>query len=142
MPHGFVRNMIEVNSGWQELLGVINDHEQALRNNDQQAEGAAFKAAEKIFPAGNASGQIKQSIDEARSEKTASVQRACASASRFSEMLPSFKENPTIVENQLLQETIRKIWSNGSTDTFYIPKKQTLYLNIESLTGKSDDEIV
>lgn len=117
-------------SGWQELLDAVTAHEQALQNADKSKEHKAFEAAKEIFLAENTGGFIKQIMDEARSEKTATIQRVRASAARFAELLPSFKKNPNVLKNQLVQDTIKEIWSDISVEAVYVPKGQKLFMDL------------
>jgi regulator of protease activity HflC (stomatin/prohibitin superfamily) len=117
-------------SGWQELLAAIEDHEKALQQSDPAAEEAAFSAAKEILLAGDVGGAVKQMLDEARSEKTAAIQLARASSARFNELLPSYKQNPEVLQSQLVQDTVREIWSDISTDALYVPPGQKLVLDL------------
>jgi len=125
-------------SGWQELLDAVTAHEQALQNADKSKEHKAFEAAKEIFLAENTGGFIKQIMDEARSEKTATIQRVRASATRFTELLPSFKKNPNVLKNQLVQDTVKEIWSDISVEAVYVPKGQKLFMDLgqQGLTTK------
>jgi regulator of protease activity HflC (stomatin/prohibitin superfamily) len=117
-------------SGWQNLLDAIDRHESDLKNSDRATEKEAFEAIEKIYLEGDLGGTIKQIVDEARSEKTYTIQRARASASRFAELLPSYEMNPDVIRNQMIQDVIKEIWSDISVDTIYIPPGQRLYLDL------------
>jgi regulator of protease activity HflC (stomatin/prohibitin superfamily) len=121
-------------SGWQELLDVIEAHEQALQKEDPAAEAAAFNTAKEILLAGNVGGAVKQMLDEARSEKTAAIQRTRALAARFMELLPEYKKNPDVLKNQLVQDTVRRIWSDITVDALYVPSGQKLVLDL----GRTD----
>jgi regulator of protease activity HflC (stomatin/prohibitin superfamily) len=115
---------------WQEFLNAIEDHEQALQDGNSAAEAAAFKAAKEILLAGDVGGSVKQMIDEARSEKTATIQRARAASARFNELLPSYRENQGVLKSQLIQDTIREIWSEISVGALYVPPGQKLILDL------------
>jgi hypothetical protein len=117
-------------SKWQTLLEAVNRHEKASRNFDQTEDKAAFEAATKIFMEETNRGSIKQILDEARAEKTAAIQQARSSATRFKKLLPSFEKNAGILENQLVKDTLREIWSDISVDALYIPKGQKLFLDL------------
>jgi regulator of protease activity HflC (stomatin/prohibitin superfamily) len=117
-------------SQWQTLLEAVNRHEKASRNFDQTEDKAAFEAATKIFMEETNRGSIKQILDEARAEKTAAIQQARSSATRFKKLLPSFEKNAGILENQLVKDTLREIWSDISVDALYIPKGQKLFLDL------------
>jgi len=117
-------------SGWQELLDAVKRHEQTLQNTDKAKEHKAFEAAKEIFLAEDTGGFIKQILDEARSEKTASIQRARASAARFAELLPSYRKNPNVLESQLVQDTVKEIWSDPSVEALYLPQGQKLFLDL------------
>jgi len=79
-------------------------------------------------------GAVKQMLDEARSQKTAVIQRARAAAARFAELLPEYTKNPDVLKNQLVQDTLRNIWSDITVDALYIPPGQKLVLDL----GRSD----
>jgi regulator of protease activity HflC (stomatin/prohibitin superfamily) len=117
-------------SGWQELLEAIEGHEQALEEGDQAAEEAAFGTARDILLAGNVGGAVGQMLDEAKSEKTATIQRARAATTRFTELLPEYTKNPAVLKDQLVQDTIRKIWSDITVDALYVPPGQKLVLDL------------
>ncbi|HID30026.1 MAG TPA: hypothetical protein EYP19_08485 [Desulfobacterales bacterium] len=117
-------------SGWRELLEAIETHERTVQSGQKAAERAAFEAAKEIFLAGEIGGSVKQILDEAKSEKTATIQRARASAARFSRLLSSYEKNPDVLESQLIQDTIKEIWSDISVDALYIPPGQKLFLDI------------
>lgn len=117
-------------SGWQELLEAIETHERSLEKGDRPAEEAAFGTARDILLAGDVGGAVGQMLDEAKSEKTATIQRARAATARFNELLPSFKKNPDVLQTQLIQDTVRKIWSAISVDAIYVPPGQKLVLDL------------
>jgi regulator of protease activity HflC (stomatin/prohibitin superfamily) len=117
-------------SGWQELLEAIEAHEQALEKGDPIAEGAAFVAARGILLAGNVGGAVGQMLDEAKSEKTTTIQRARAATARFTELLLAYKENSEVLKSQLVQDTLWKIWSDISVDALYLPPGQKMILDL------------
>lgn len=117
-------------SGWQELLSTIEAHEKAIQKNDSEAEQGAFNAVRDLFMAGEIGGAVKQMLDEARGDKTATIQRARAAATRFNELLPAYKENGEVLRRQLTQDTIREIWSEISVEALYVPPGQKLFLDL------------
>ena len=117
-------------SGWQDLLGTIDDYERSLHAADRAAELAAFEAVEALLLAGDLGGNVRQRLDEARSEKTATIQRARASASRFTELLPAYEQNSHVVESQLVQDTVRTVFSEIGVQSLYLPKGQRLFLDL------------
>jgi regulator of protease activity HflC (stomatin/prohibitin superfamily) len=117
-------------SGWQDMLDTIDNDEQALQTADPTIEPAAFEAVEALLLAGRIGGRVKQLLDEARSEKTTTIQQARASASRFTELLPAYERNPGVLESQLVQDTIRTIWSEVGVQALYMPKGQKLFLDL------------
>jgi hypothetical protein len=117
-------------SGWQELLKAIEAHEKALQENDPQAEQAAFDRAGALFLQADIGGAVKQTLDDAKSDKTATIQRARSAAARFNELLPSYKKNAEILRTQLVQDTVRRIWSDISVDALYVPPGQRLFLDL------------
>ncbi|BBO93045.1 hypothetical protein DSCOOX_62250 [Desulfosarcina ovata subsp. ovata] len=117
-------------SGWQDLLEAIEAHEQALEKGDRAAEKAAFGAAKDILLAGDVGGTVRQMRDEAKSEKTATIQRARAAAARFTKLLPEYDQHGEILKAQLVQDSIRKIWSDITVDALYVPPGQKLVLDL------------
>lgn len=121
-------------SGWQELLKAIEAHEEALQTHDPRAEQAAFDKAGALFEQGDIGGAVKQTLNDAKSTKTTTIQRARAAAARFNELLPSYEKNGAILKSQLVQDTIRRIWSDISVDALYVPPGQKLFLDL----GRTD----
>ena len=117
-------------SGWQYLLDTIDDYERLLHTADSAAEPAAFEAVEAMLLAGQIGGNVRQCLDEARSEKTTTIQRARASASRFAELLPAYEKNPAVVKSQLVQDTVGKIFSEVGVQSLYLPEGQKLFLDL------------
>jgi hypothetical protein len=117
-------------SGWQDLLGTIDDYERSLHAADRAAERTAFEAVETLLLAGNLGGNVRQRLDEARSEKTATIQRARASASRFAELLPAYEKNTHVVKSQLVQDTVRTVFSEVGVQSLYLPRGQRLFLDL------------
>jgi regulator of protease activity HflC (stomatin/prohibitin superfamily) len=124
-------------SGWQELLYAIEKHEQALEKGYQAAEEVAFGKARDIMLAGDVGGAVGQIIDEAKSEKTATTQRARAATARFTELLPEYDKHGEVLKAQLLQDAILKIWSDITVDALYLPPGQKLVLDL----GNSNNSI-
>ncbi len=116
-------------SEWQNLLEAVKVYETALQNPDQ-TEHEAFDTAKNIFLAEETGGYIKQILDEARAEKTAAIQQTRSSAARFTKLLPSFEKNANLLENQLIKDTVKEIWSEISVEALYVPKGQKLFLDL------------
>lgn len=117
-------------SEWQVLLDAIETYEAALRRDDKILAQAAYEAAGSIFLSSEVGGAVKQMLDEARSEKTAAIQRTRAAVARFTELLPAYEKTGLVFESQLIQDTVKEIWSSISVDALYIPKERRFYLNL------------
>jgi len=117
-------------SRWQELLESVKTYEKALQQADPTDEETAFEASKEKFLAEGTGGHIKQILDEARSQKASTIEQARASAARFVELLPSFEKHPNVLKDQLLQDTMYKIWSDISAGALYVPKGQRLFLDV------------
>lgn len=121
--------------GWRELLDAIHAYETAMRREDIDEERRAFEAAKDLFDSAQAGGAVKQLLDEARSEKTATIQRARASAARFNQLLPAYEANSRMVKRQLIEDTINRVWSDIGVEALYVPKGQRLFLDL----GRKND---
>jgi len=117
-------------SGWQELLEAIESHEQALETGNRTAEETAFETARNILLAGDVGGAVGQMLDEAKSEKTATIQRTRVATTRVMELFPEYEKNPEVLKTQLVQDALRKVWSSISVEAFYLPSGQKLVLDL------------
>ena len=48
----------------------------------------------------------------------------------FGELLPAYQSEPSVLKNQLTQDTIQRIWSSPSVSAWYVPANQKLYLDL------------
>lgn len=117
-------------SGWQELLEAVDAYEEALRQADGAAEESAFEAAKRILVESGTGGRIQQLLDEARGEKTETVQRTRASVARFTELLPAYERNPAVLRSQLVQDAVEAVWSDVSVESLCVPRGQRLFLDL------------
>jgi hypothetical protein len=72
-------------------------------------------------------------LDEARSERTAEVQRTRAMVARFEELLPAWEKNGKVLESQLIQDTVKEIWNDESVNALYVPGGRRFYLDLDGV---------
>lgn len=70
-------------------------------------------------------GQVAQLIHEAQTYRTQAVAELRTDAERLTSLLPQYRQNPSIVLNQLWQQTKEQILT-GDVETIYLPPGQTL----------------
>ncbi len=70
-------------------------------------------------------GQVAELIHEAQTYRTQAVAQLRADAERLTSLLPQYRQNPSIVLNQLWQQTKEQILT-GDVETIYLPPGQTL----------------
>jgi regulator of protease activity HflC (stomatin/prohibitin superfamily) len=116
---------------WEQLLQKITEFELASEQGDSFAEKKLQHTIETMLLSGQIGGSFAQKLNSARTIRTTTIEKARASAERFRQLLPSFKKNPQILQNQLLQDALENIWSSESVSTRYIPAGKQIYLNLD-----------
>jgi regulator of protease activity HflC (stomatin/prohibitin superfamily) len=116
---------------WETLLLNVTEFEMAVENGDSLAEQKLQGTIENMLISGQIGGSFAQKFDNARSIRTSTIEKARASAERFRQLLPSYRKNPYILKNQLLQDALEYIWSSGSVSTQYVPAGKKIYLNLD-----------
>jgi regulator of protease activity HflC (stomatin/prohibitin superfamily) len=120
-------------SEWQILLDAIDAYEDALQRDDEAVVQAAYQKARDVFSSRDVGGAVKQMLDEARSERTAEVQRTRAMVARFEELLPAWEKNGKVLESQLIQDTVKEIWNDESVNALYVPGGRRFYLDLDGV---------
>jgi regulator of protease activity HflC (stomatin/prohibitin superfamily) len=118
-------------SEWQALLTATDAYAEALQHGDGEMTQSTYRTARDAFLSRDVGGAVKQMLDEARSERTAEVQRIRAMVARFKELLQAHEESGKVFESQLIQDAVREIWSDESVDALYVPGGRRIFLDIE-----------
>lgn len=119
-----------VGRDWRHVLNAVNAYDAATRSDDPERRRATFAAAKRTLSSLGTGGHVAQVLDRARGEKTRTIQAARSAASRFGELLPAYRSEPSVLKNQLTQDTIQRIWSSPSVGAWYVPANQKLYLDL------------
>ncbi len=117
---------------WEELLQAIHSYELAEESNNDNARQEKFNAAKRLLLSNRVGGLVTERINKARIEKTQIIEQARAAAERFNKLLPSYRKNPVIMRNQLLQDILKEIWASRTVTTYTFPSNQHIYLNLEN----------
>jgi membrane protease subunit HflK len=117
------------------LLTLINRYEAAAahdgdprlateldRQLQQALTGLHITAAGHDYAIG---GQVAELIHEAQTYRIQAVAELRIDAERLTSLLPQYRQNPSIVLNQLWQQTREQILT-GDVETIYLPAGQTL----------------
>ncbi|MGD9201586.1 MAG: SPFH domain-containing protein [Chitinispirillia bacterium] len=115
---------------WETLLLKVTEFEMAVERGDSFEEQKLKGTIENMLLSGQIGGSFAQKIDNARSARTSTIEKARASAERFRQLLHSYRKNPNILRNQLLQDALEYIWSSKSVSTQYVPAGKKIYLNL------------
>lgn len=116
---------------WDALLDAIQTYETAEEDSSEKTRQEAFQAAEALILSSRIGGLVAGRINQARIEKTQIIEQARAAAERFNTLLPSYKKNPGILRNQLLQDVMKAVWASSTVQTYTFPANQNIYLNLE-----------
>jgi regulator of protease activity HflC (stomatin/prohibitin superfamily) len=122
-------------SEWRTLLDAIDAYEETLSMGDEATATAVYEATRDIFVSSEVGGTVKKMLDEARSEKSTEVQRTRAMVARFEELLPAYEKNGKVFESQLIQDTVKEIWSGITVDALYVPEGRKFFLDL----GRNED---
>jgi regulator of protease activity HflC (stomatin/prohibitin superfamily) len=116
---------------WEALLNAVEAFERTTAEGDHSAADSALDQARNLLFTGRIGGSIAQQLDRARTDKTRTIERARAASSRFLELLPAYRRDPAVLKNQLRQDVLKKLWSQPTVETRWIPPYTRLYLNME-----------
>ncbi len=118
------------------IFTQVTEAQQNASKTNHQAEAYAR------WRTNNAAGQASIIISEAQSQSNHMVVTVQAESSRFSSILTNYLNNPDLVKQQMLAETMEKVMTRA-TDKFYIPsrgdgqpRELRLQLNREPLEKK------
>ncbi len=130
-----VRNRVSTLSemageNWEELLTIIREYENAAALGSQSAD-SAFKRVEAYLLSGQTGGYAAQLCEQARLEKTAAIEKTRSKSARFEKLLVSYRRNPSLFTDQMLQEALADIWESPHTKTIYTPAGKTLFLEMD-----------
>lgn len=83
-----------------------------------------------------ASGEAARVLSEAKSYKAGIVQEVQAAAKLFGDLLPQYRENPSLVRRNLWLEARREVFSNLSVEQIYLPDSTA---EVRIVVGKSPE---
>ncbi|WP_119342580.1 FtsH protease activity modulator HflK [Facilibium subflavum] len=93
----------EVKSAFDDVIKAREDRE--------RLQNEAYSYANKVMPV--AKGKAQRILDEARAYSQKIVLEAEGDVASFNQLLPVYKQQPNIVENQLYYQTMASIFSNN-----------------------------
>ncbi|MBD3314829.1 MAG: hypothetical protein GF344_03515 [Chitinivibrionales bacterium] len=116
-------------SNWETLLGLIDRYEDVGKRGHTGRIDSVFDEIEKLLLSGDVGGFAAQTLSKARTDKTRTIERARAQATRFTQLLASHAEAPEVLYNEMLQDAITKILADRSVKTHMVPSGR-LYLPV------------
>lgn len=119
--------------GSRELLRLIAEYEASVeaanidpsRSSEMQAALArvdAFLVNEQV------AGDVAKSINAARSYRTQIESRLRTDVERFKGLLPTYRNNPSLVVQKLVADSYRRVLSNPDVEQFIVPTDAKSYL--------------
>ncbi len=73
-------------------------------------------------------GHAAQTVDRARTEKTQTIEKAGADVARFLSLLPSYRNDPSVLKTQLFQDALQDIVSDPTTRIHHLPSGARLFM--------------
>lgn len=117
---------------WEYLLQLLNEHQLTSEQPESHAQDAAFARVESLMVSGVLGGEVAQLVDNARTDKTGTIQRARARASRFTQLLPSYRRDPRVLKEQLRQDVLTELYSDPTSRVLLSPSSARLLLNTQT----------
>lgn len=119
-------------NGYRQLLNAIEAYRQAGRENDPAAIERAEAFLSELFFLGSTGGEAASIVSSARTARTETTEDVRGRAERFNRLVDLHRENPVILHNRLLQDTLQQIYSARYVETFYLPAgdNKVLYLTL------------
>lgn len=116
---------------FQKLLDAICKYEMSSKSGKPQEKILAEQEITKIFQSDLAGGQISELISSALIYKSGVIEWTRGASERFKIMLEQYEQNPVIIRNRMVQDTLQAIFS-GRVKSFYLPPNEgkTLYLEL------------
>ncbi len=115
---------------WETLLKAVSHYERVAGSGTDEAR--ALEEVYQLLLSGSIGGDVAQRLDSARTDKTLTIERSRAAATRFNELLPAYRRDRSILKAQLVQDVLREIWADPSVNTHYVPNDKRMYLDIEN----------
>lgn len=117
---------------WETLLEKINAYELTQAGEDADLRESAIEQIEILMKSGTLGGEVAQLLDQARTDKTRTIERARARASRFNELLEANLRDPAVLKETLRQEALRHLFMDPSSSVRFVPPGARLYLNADA----------
>ena len=118
-------------SDWEEVLALIVDFEKHSGHTSAHAFDSAFTRFEALLASGGLGGFAAQLCEEARMKKTATIEEARSASARFDTLLSSYKRQPGVFTNRLLDEALAGIWQSKGVERIVVPPNTTFFLTVD-----------
>ena len=118
-------------SDWEEVLVLIEDFEKHSGHTSAHAFDSAFARYEALLASGGLGGFAAQLCEEARMKKTAAIEEARSASARFDTLLSSYKRQPGVFTNRLLDEALAGIWQSKGVERIVVPPNTTFFLTVD-----------
>jgi len=123
-------------AGDYNLIGQYSD---ARSSGDMKKAQRLLRKIDEVILSRTTAGQASKIIAEARTYRTATIQRAKSRAERFMELLPEFKKNPQFMLERLWASVREEILDSPTVEKIYLTSgesKTVLRINRDSETAK------
>lgn len=116
---------------WETLLEKINAYELTQSGGDPDARDTVVAQIERLMLSGTLGGNVAQSLDGARSDKTRTIERAQAGVSRFNELLAAHRRDSVVLRETLRQEVLLRLFADPTAVVRFVPPAARLYLDAD-----------
>jgi membrane protease subunit HflK len=102
-------------------VNLIGQYVKALESGDGQKARQLMERIDEVLVSNDTGGEASKIIAEARSYRTATIQRVKSRADRFNELLPEYRKTPELM--------LQRLWATVREDILNFPTVEKFYIS-------------